>query len=73
MGEYAQDAIDRGMTEYSRWSDDAYKIDQWKKYVYEGDDCPNSVCDGHMVKRVNRKTEVAFLGCSNFPKCKQSV
>lgn len=28
------------------------------------------VCDGNMVIRKNKKLDIFFIGCSNFPKCK---
>ena len=30
--------------------------------------CPN--CGGKMIKRTNHGSGQAFMGCSNFPKCK---
>ena len=32
--------------------------------------CPE--CEGTLVLRKNYSTEVEFIGCSNFPKCKVS-
>jgi ssDNA-binding Zn-finger/Zn-ribbon topoisomerase 1 len=30
--------------------------------------CPQ--CDGSLIRRKNNLTKEAFLGCTNFPKCK---
>lgn len=32
-------------------------------------ECP---CGGHFVKRYNNTSKSAFLGCSNYPKCKRT-
>lgn len=41
-----------------------------------GDLCPDSEwneCNGKMVLRTNRRTGEQFVGCSQYPKCKQTA
>lgn len=34
--------------------------------------CPSPDCNGILVTRINNKDNSIFLGCSNFPQCKQT-
>ena len=41
-----------------------------------GDPCPDQEwgkCDGVMVRRTNRKTGEAFVGCNRWPKCRHTA
>lgn len=64
MGEHANDAIERGCEDW-QWS---YSSSHPPKK--EGDLC---ACGGELIVRINRTTQVRFLGCINFPKCKFST
>jgi ssDNA-binding Zn-finger/Zn-ribbon topoisomerase 1 len=33
----------------------------------------NCSCGGHAVERVNRTTRQKFIGCSEFPRCRNSA
>jgi len=35
-----------------------------------GDKCTQ--CNGTLISRINKKTNVHFLGCSEYPRCKKS-
>lgn len=38
--------------------------------------CPEAEwgeCNGRMVARMNKRTGELFVGCSNFPRCRQSA
>ena len=74
MGEYADDAIDRGINDWGMGR-------EWPRTPVirkkAGDPCSGMIdgksCGGVMVERMNNRTKEFFLGCSKFPKCKNSI
>ena len=69
MGDYAEEANDRDI---SAWADDDFDDIPVIK-VKEGDSCSKVNCNGHYVRRKNRKTGKPFLGCSRFPECRNTL
>jgi len=69
MGDYADDAFDR---ELSEWMYEDFPETPVIR-VKEGNACSKVNCDGRYVTRTNKKTGEKFLGCSRFPKCRNTL
>lgn len=35
--------------------------------------CPGAGCDGRLVVRINHRDHRGFWGCTNFPRCRQTL
>lgn len=80
MGEYADMAIERDFGSYldacHYEGDDMDFMDGEFTTVVRveaGSPCSKAGCGGKLVERVNSYTGQRFLGCSNFPKCRNSI
>jgi len=71
MGEMADWIIEQG--ELSYWGLDPLYTGQEPLKPKEGDDCIEKNCTGFYIRKTNKKLQVSFLGCSNWPSCKTTT
>lgn len=71
MGQHAQDAVNRAMDMWTREVLDPLEDETSAIPTrFPGDPCDK--CDGKYVLRRNSLNGSKFLGCDNFPKCKNT-